>query len=268
MAEEKMMDDQTAQKKTSIGDDDDDDGDGPLDVELSNSALLLVDIQHDFVSDEGALAVGSAGEILATVYGLLDDEELGWKADFHPPGHISFASTHQAQPFTQLTTDLAGRSDGEPGGSSLEVQTRTIDLWPDHCVQGTKGSELDGGIQERLERLKSEGRTVKVIHKGIHPDVENYSAFLDDGADRLDEFLGSLGVRNVFVAGDFCVKACCESALQAGLRVFWIRDGIRSVGGGSVQMGVECALAGAAAVQGGSFRVVRGGAGGVRGLLC
>ncbi|OAV96111.1 hypothetical protein PTTG_02136 [Puccinia triticina 1-1 BBBD Race 1] len=265
MAEEKMMDDQTAQKKTSIGDDDDDDGDGPLDVELSNSALLLVDIQHDFVSDEGALAVGSAGEILATVYGLLDDEELGWKAvDFHPPGHISFASTHQAQPFTQLTTDLAGRSDGEPGGSSLEVQTRTIDLWPDHCVQGTKGSELDGGIQERLERLKSEGRTVKVIHKGIHPDVENYSAFLDDGADRLDEFLGSLGVRNVFVAGlagDFCVKACCESALQAGLRVFWIRDGIRSVGGGSVQMGVECALAGAAAVQGGSFRVVRGGAG-------
>jgi hypothetical protein len=48
-------------------------------ITLQNSALILVDIQYDFLSPHGALSVPSAPEILPTAYGLLD-EGLEWKA--------------------------------------------------------------------------------------------------------------------------------------------------------------------------------------------
>lgn len=47
-------------------------------VTCQSSALMIVDIQHDFL--DGALAVPGAGEILPTVYSLLDDHQIGWKA--------------------------------------------------------------------------------------------------------------------------------------------------------------------------------------------
>jgi len=207
-------------------------------VTCQNSALMLVDIQHDFM--DGSLAVPGAAEILPTVYDLLDDHQIGWKAvvasqDFHPPNHISFASRHAAQPFTRLLLPPCHEID----------HPKTIDLWPDHCVQGTKGCLLDPGIESRLESLASLGREVKVIQKGTDTEMENYSAFKDDS--ELDHYLNSLGIRNLFcvgLAGDYCVKATAESALQLGYRVFWVRPGIRSVSGEEGQAAQESSLLG------------------------
>ncbi|KAA1119416.1 hypothetical protein PGT21_024977 [Puccinia graminis f. sp. tritici] len=104
-------------------------------ISFQNSALILVDIQYDFLSPHGALSVPSAPEILPTAYGLLD-EGLEWKAvvaskDFHPPSHISFASTHHAQPFTKLSIP---NSSSSSSSDERQVESKTIDLWPDHCV--------------------------------------------------------------------------------------------------------------------------------------
>ena len=45
-------------------------------------------------------------------------------------------------------------------------------MWPDHCVQNTKGAEL----YPSLKRLGSDER----IHKGINTAVDSYSAFYDN----------------------------------------------------------------------------------------
>ena len=102
------------------------------------SALLLVDVQLDFLpadtsataSHAGSLAVEHGRDVLPVIARLLDRE---WPVvvasqDYHPSGHISFASTHGREPFTSTTVN--GHR-GEP-----------IDqmLWPDHCVRGTRST--------------------------------------------------------------------------------------------------------------------------------
>ena len=54
--------------------------------------------------------------------------------DFHPSNHISFSSTHPStKPFT-----------------TIELNNDNQDLWPDHCVQYTKGSEIHESILNDL----------------------------------------------------------------------------------------------------------------------
>ena len=62
--------------------------------------------------------------------------------DHHPPGHISFASRHGGEPFTTRTVAV-------PGSSEAKEQ----DMWPDHCVQGTRGAEVESGVRERIDKL-------------------------------------------------------------------------------------------------------------------
>ncbi|KAH9443344.1 hypothetical protein Pst134EA_031404 [Puccinia striiformis f. sp. tritici] len=195
-------------------------------------ALILVDIQR-FLSPDGTLAVRMPMRSCRppTVYWISLEDGL------HPPGHLSFASLC-AQPFTQLRIQ-------SPDDRS---KTDTIDLWPDHCVQGTIGSRLDPGVQERLDSLKSLGMEVKVIQKGTESDVDHYSAFKSDDDTQLDEYLNSLGVRNLFcigLAGDYCVRATVESGLKRGYGVYWISSGIRSVAGMEAQIHLERSLSSA-----------------------
>ena len=60
-------------------------------------------------------------------------------------------------------------------------------LWPAHCVQNSWGAELHQDLKVRqhqhrpplslfLPQVHPKG---KVIHKGINPDVDSYSAFFD-----------------------------------------------------------------------------------------
>ncbi|KAG8797356.1 hypothetical protein FRC17_007756, partial [Serendipita sp. 399] len=126
----------------------------------NKTALILVDIQHDFLPPDGSLAVTEGDQILPPVYRLIENAEkyfdlivaslvrvysgLGTAANHanHPVSHVSFASTHGKEPFTTLEI---------PKLNSNETITQM--LWPDHCVQGTKGCELESGIKKRLEEV-------------------------------------------------------------------------------------------------------------------
>ncbi|MBW0490072.1 hypothetical protein O181_029787 [Austropuccinia psidii MF-1] len=197
----------------------------------SNSALLLVDIQNDFLPPLGALAISNADRILSTVYDLLAPK-FEFKLvvafqDYHPPGHISFATTHNLSPFTEIW--------------SQENQSK-IQIWPDHCVQGTKGCELESGIQNRLNKLKDLGREIKIFHKGNEVFKENYSAFTENDDYHLNNYLKSLGISNLFCVGlaaDYCVKSTVEFSLKLGYRVLWVSSGIAAVGGTEAQKQIE-----------------------------
>ncbi len=131
--------------------------------------------------------------------------------DWHPAGHISFASSHAGKvPFSTITLEY---------GEQV--------LWPDHCVQGTHGA----AFAERLVVPHAHG----VIRKGHHAHTDSYSAFLE--ADRrtptgLAGLLRERGVQTVYLAGlalDFCVAWSALDAMARGFEAIVIEDACRAI---------------------------------------
>jgi nicotinamidase/pyrazinamidase len=181
------------------------------------SALLIVDIQNDFLPG-GALAVPAGDEVIPTINRVaLHFDKIVLTQDWHPPGHISFASTHPGKA-TFETIEL-------PYGKQV--------LWPDHCVQGTYGARF----ADRLAVPQAQA----VIRKGYHAHTDSYSAFLE--ADRkthtgLAGLLRERGVATVYLAGlalDFCVAWSALDARLAGFEAIVIEDACRAIDtGGSL----------------------------------
>jgi nicotinamidase/pyrazinamidase len=180
-------------------------------MEPNKDALLVVDIQPDFMRG-GALEVGDAEAIVPPVRALMQSDRfyrVVATQDWHPPGHISFASSHPGRvPFQTMT--LYGHE---------QV------LWPDHCVQGTPGGELSPDLPWQ--------RVSAIIRKGSDPKVDSYSGFRNNWnefgerpATGLGGYLSELGIRRVYVCGlarDYCVKWTAEDAAELGFdtSVFW-----------------------------------------------
>jgi len=91
-----------------------------------DDVLLVIDVQNDFCPG-GSLAVPHGDEVVPVINRLAGIfSHVVLTQDWHPPGHLSFASSHQ------------GRAPFE----TVEVGYGSQVLWPDHCVQGTPGAEL------------------------------------------------------------------------------------------------------------------------------
>jgi nicotinamidase/pyrazinamidase len=189
-------------------------------------ALVLVDIQYDFLLG-GPLAVPDGDAILPFVIDLMgsghDYDLLVVSQDRHPPGHGSFASAHAgAEPFT--LGELAGLPQM---------------LWPDHCVEGTRGADLAEEIEELLIKEAAAGRRIHRVKKGVDRNVDSYSAFFDN-ARRHDTGLRSIlleqDVDEVDIVGlalDYCVKYTALDAASLGFRTRVLLQGSRPVDPGS-----------------------------------
>jgi nicotinamidase/pyrazinamidase len=176
-----------------------------------NDVLLVVDVQNDFCPG-GHLAVPRGDEIVALVNGLATRfQHVVLTQDWHPPGHLSFASTH------------AGRNPYETIGVSYGPQI----LWPDHCVQGTPGAEFRHDLQIPNAQL--------ILRKGYHRDIDSYSAFYENDRTThtgLAGYFRERDLRRVFVAGlafDFCVRYSCEDAKREGFDVVVVEDACRGI---------------------------------------
>ncbi len=173
--------------------------------------LVIVDVQNDFLPG-GALAVPDGDAVIAPINALAPRfPHVILTQDWHTPGHVSFASSHPGRkPF-----------DAVPLAYGTQV------LWPDHCVQGTRGAALADALAVPGAEL--------VIRKGTHPGIDSYSAFLE--ADRrtrtgLAGYLAERGMRRVFVAGlatDFCVGWTATDARDAGFETFVVTDATRGI---------------------------------------
>lgn len=200
-------------------------------------ALIIVDVQNDFVPG-GALAVPCGDEVIPVINALSRRfAQVVLTQDWHPAGHFSFASAHPGkQPFEVIPS---------PHGPQT--------LWPDHCVQGTRGAALHEGLEVTRARL--------LIRKGMNPALDSYSAFYEN--DRatvtgLGGALRELGIRRVFVAGlatDFCVKFTALDARRLGFDALVIGDACRGIDAqGSLEAAwKEMALAGVGRVNSAEF---------------
>jgi nicotinamidase/pyrazinamidase len=176
-----------------------------------HSALLLVDIQYDFL-EGGALAVPNSLEILIPVIGLAKSfKTIILTQDWHPAGHKSFASSH----------------DGKYPYDTILEKDRPEVLWPEHCVQNTKGAELHPSVLNL--------NPAAIIWKGTHLESDSYSAFFDNHREHrtgMEERLRLLGIRHLVVAGlatDYCVLYSVKDALELGFRVEIYIPGCRAV---------------------------------------
>lgn len=172
-------------------------------------AIILVDLQHDFLPG-GALAVPHGDEVLDVALTVLPSfEHVVATQDWHPAGHESFASQH------------AGHDPGEV----IQLHGLTQVLWPDHCVQETRGAEFALDL-----------RGAHVFRKGSDAQVDSYSGFFDNGKRSdtgLADHLRTNGVDHVFVMGlatDYCVKATALDAVREGFTTRLVEDGCRGVG--------------------------------------
>jgi nicotinamidase/pyrazinamidase len=184
-----------------------------MNINLNTDALLVIDIQNDFCPG-GALAVGGGDEIVEGVVALARRfKHVVVSQDWHPQGHASFASSHE----------------GSAPFSSIAMPYGEQTLWPDHCVQGTKGAEFHGGLDEVVDRACA------VVRKGMNAEVDSYSAFFENDkttSTGLAGFLRDRGIKRVFVVGlayDFCVGYSAIDARAQGFNAVVLKDLTRAI---------------------------------------
>jgi nicotinamidase/pyrazinamidase len=173
--------------------------------------LIVVDVQNSFLPG-GSLAVPKGDEVIAPINRLARAfRNVILTQDWHPAGHISFASSHAGkQPFERITL---------PYGPQI--------LWPDHCVQGSRGAAIHRDIDIPHAQL--------IVRKGFNPQVDSYSAFIEaDGTSKtgLDGYLAVRGIRTVYIVGlatDFCVAWSAIDATKLGFEAHVVEDACRGI---------------------------------------
>src|ERR1700693_3967108 len=176
-----------------------------------SDVLLVVDIQKDFCPD-GRLAVPRGDEVVPIVNRIAAKfTNVVLTQDWHPPGHLSFASSHP------------GRRPYETIDAAYGAQV----LWPDHCVQGTPGAEFRADLQIPHAAL--------AVRKGFRRSIDSYSAFFENDRTTptgLAGYLRERGLARIFLAGlafDFCVRYSAEDARREDFSVLVIEDACRGI---------------------------------------
>jgi len=181
------------------------------------SALLVIDMQLDFLPG-GSLAVAGGDEIVPGINELAARfEHVILTQDWHPAGHISFASTHGLNPFTD----------------TIQAPYGTQHLWPDHCVQGSPGAALHPGLDIPHAEL--------ILRKGFRKEIDSYSTFTEnDGTTPtgLAGYLRERGIQRLYFTGvayDYCVGFSAIAAAKLGFDATVIEDLTRGIAPTSVE---------------------------------
>lgn len=175
------------------------------------TALLAIDLQNDFCPG-GALAVPEGDAIISVVNRLVEaHDHVILTQDWHPAGHLSFASRHAGkQPY-----------------DTIEMPYGTQTLWPDHCVQGTEGAAFHPDLHADKAEL--------IIRKGFRPEIDSYSAFFENDRETPTGLAGYLRERGITrlvlcgLAADFCVRWSAIDGRRLGFEVAVVEEATRGI---------------------------------------
>ena len=173
--------------------------------------LIIIDIQNDFLPG-GSLAVPEGDKIIPVINRLQEKFDLVIATqDWHPENHMSFASNHQNK---------------EPFETIRWKETDQV-LWPDHCVQNTRGAEFHPELNFR--------KVEAVFRKGMEQNIDSYSGFFDNGHKKNTGLSGYLRGRKadelyfVGLAADVCVQFSISDAIEEGFSATLIDDATRPI---------------------------------------
>ena len=171
----------------------------------------MIDVQQDFLPG-GRLPVERGNEVVPLINRLGEAfQNVVLTQDWHPPMHISFASTHGKQPFVDTVEAAYG------------VQS----LWPDHTLQNSGGAALDP-----LLDLPHAGL---IVRKGFRKEVDSYSAFLENDhrtGTGLAGYLREREIRRLYLCGlawDYCVGFSALDGMALGFDIIVVDDAVRGI---------------------------------------
>jgi nicotinamidase/pyrazinamidase len=167
-------------------------------IDPTTDVLIIIDVQVDFCPG-GALAVADGNTIVPLINRFA--RQFTHKVltqDWHPAGHLSFASSH-------------------PGKTAFDTITMPYGeqtLWPDHCIQGSLGAQFHTDLDVPDSQL--------ILRKGFRSHIDSYSAFFENDqltSTGLTGYLRERGLKRVFLCGlatDYCVAYSAIDARRQG----------------------------------------------------
>jgi nicotinamidase/pyrazinamidase len=197
-------------------------------LKCTETLLLIIDVQNDFcpayysksgqVYPGGTLAVNEGGAVIPPLNALSSllagkGGRVALTQDWHPAGHISFASSHQWK---------------NPGDLIDTPLVKDQYLWPDHCVQGAWGASFHDDLDIKPASL--------IIRKGTRSILDSYSAFFENDRKTptgLEGWIKSLNINTVIMGGlatDYCVFYSAMDSIKLGFNTIIVSDAIRGVG--------------------------------------
>lgn len=189
-----------------------------MNIKINNKdALIIVDMQYDFIPG-GSLPVEEGDLIIEDINKIANkfkenEGVIVLTQDWHPKNHLSFASNHL----------------GKSPGDEFMSEDGAIGpvLWPDHCVQGTKGAKFHKDLKIDLADT--------IIQKGMKPNADSYSGFRDNDKKSetgLREYLNSKKIKRIFICGlalDYCCYYTAMDGFEFGYQVYFLVELTRGV---------------------------------------
>ena len=174
-------------------------------------ALVIIDVQNDFLIN-GSLEVPNGNDVIEPINDIIKNYALVVATkDWHPLDHVSFASNHL----------------GKKIGDVVKVNNLDQILWPEHCVQESKGSDFPTTLN--FEAIN------KIIYKGTNSLIDSYSGFYDNGKIRstgLTDYLKTKNVTSIDYVGlatEYCVKFTVFDSIEEGFKTRVILKGIKGI---------------------------------------
>ena len=174
-------------------------------------ALIIVDVQNDFLI-KGSLEVPCGNDVIEPINHIIKNYSLVVATkDWHPLDHVSFVSNHP----------------GKKIGDVVKVNNLDQILWPEHCVQESKGSDFPTTLN--FEAIN------KIIYKGTNSLIDSYSGFYDNGkihSTGLSDYLKENKVTSIDYVGlvtEYCVKFTVFDSIEEGFKSRVILKGIKGI---------------------------------------
>jgi len=174
-------------------------------------ALVIIDVQNDFLLN-GSLEVPSGNEVIQPINEIIKNYALVVATkDWHPLNHVSFVSNHP----------------GKNIGDVVKVNNIDQILWPEHCVQESRGSDFPKTLNFKVIN--------KIIYKGTNAQIDSYSGFHDNGKIRstgLSNYLKAKNVTLIDYVGlvtEYCVKFTVFDSIEEGFKTRVILKGIQGI---------------------------------------
>jgi nicotinamidase/pyrazinamidase len=176
--------------------------------------LIAVDVQNDFCPG-GSLAVPDGDKIIPNINKLSSSGMFDLKVatqDWHPYNHISFARTHNKEPFTEIEIS----------------DTKKQILWPAHCEMNTPGAMFRSSFNTAPFSV--------IIRKGHRQGLDSYSAFYENDkttttglSGLIHDFVSpnthyEVEIYIVGIALDYCVLATAIDASSLWPNVIVVLD--------------------------------------------
>ena len=147
-------------------------------------ALLVIDMLEDFIDKKGTLTTGPAG---ADIVDFIKEKIQKFRTENYPIIYIC---------------------------DNHEIDDKEFDMFPPHCIAGTKGSEIIEQLEPKKEDI--------IIRK------RRYSAFF--GTD-LDLYLREKRINEIYMVGvctNICVLYTAADARNLDYKVNIYEDGVAS----------------------------------------